>query len=84
VRSLEERWLSGSASVNTYRLAARDCVSDFSGCRAHRDLVFQPVVREVRGSEPSPLPAAAWRLAPGLRPFWPVCTPYTLVDREVG
>jgi hypothetical protein len=45
----EERWLNGSASVNTYRLAARDCDRDFSGCRAHRDLVFRPVVRESAG-----------------------------------
>jgi hypothetical protein len=42
----EERWLNGSASVNTYCFSARDSVRDISGCRPHRDLVFRPVVRE--------------------------------------
>ncbi len=59
----EERWLNGSASVNTYRLAARDCVSDFSGCRAHRDLVFWPVVRESAGL--GAVPSSCSCLAPG-------------------
>jgi hypothetical protein len=34
-------WLSGCARVNSF---AQSSISDFSGCRPHRELIFRPVI----------------------------------------